>query len=235
VTVHRAASLAWMAQGTDIFRAALARRADLGAPTALAGWTGKHVAAHVAANAEALLNLVRWARTGEPSPMYASAGQRDADIEEGATQPTGVLRDRVASSAAQLARGLAELTGEQWSRTVRTAQGRLVPAAEVPWMRSREVFVHAVDLGAGVTFADLPGDFLVALIGDVVAKRSGAGAGPALAVSTADGAHAWSVTGSGPPVDVRGSLADVAAYLTGRPPVRVNPGGAAAPELPPWL
>ena len=28
-----------------------------------------------------------------------------------------------------------------------TAQGRTVPATEIPWLRAREVYVHVVDLG----------------------------------------------------------------------------------------
>jgi hypothetical protein len=37
-------------------------------------------------------------------------------------------------------------------------------------MRAGEVMVHAVDLDAGVTFDDLPTDFLDALVADVLVK-----------------------------------------------------------------
>ncbi|SEH02177.1 maleylpyruvate isomerase [Nonomuraea solani] len=222
-----AISLAWMRTGTELFLTTLDRCGDLTAPTALEGWTGRHLATHVAANAEALLNLVHWARTGEPTPMYTSQEQRNADIEEGATRPPEALKEWVGSSAARLADGLAGLTGEQWSRTVRTAQGRAVPASEVPWMRSREVLIHAVDLDAGVTFADLPADFLVALIEDIAAKRSEAGDGPALTLISPE--RTWPVAGSGQPTGVTGSLADLAAYLSGRT------AHIEAPDLPRWL
>jgi len=80
-------------------------------------------------------------------------------------------------------------------------------------MRSREVMVHAVDLAADLTFADLPGDFLVALREDIISKR-GAKNVPA----------------------VRGSDADVTAYLAGRPYSDVTTlDGAPVPELGPWL
>jgi len=67
-------SLCWMADGTQIFLAAIDRLSDedLADPTELDGWTGRHLVAHVAANAEALLNLVHWARTGEETLMYSS-------------------------------------------------------------------------------------------------------------------------------------------------------------------
>ncbi|MDT0214231.1 hypothetical protein Q9R29_10060 [Rothia sp. ARF10] len=41
-----------------------------------------------------------------------------------------------------------------------------MPASETPWMRACEVMVHAVDLTTGVTFDDLPGDFLETLQAD---------------------------------------------------------------------
>jgi maleylpyruvate isomerase len=220
----------WMVKGTEHFLAALDLVHDLGRPSLLQGWTRKHLVAHVAANAEALLNLVRWARTGEPTPMYASPEQRTADIERGAVKPDGELRAWVRDSAERLADGLAALTEEQWAHPVRTAQGRLVPASEVPWMRSREVLIHAVDLDAGLTFVDLPEDFLAALVDDIAAKRSHAADGPALAVRTTDGARTWSVTGSGSPVAVTGTLPELAAYLAGRRSLLV-----AAPALPRWL
>jgi maleylpyruvate isomerase len=67
-----------------------------------------------------------------------------------------------------------QLTTEQWQRPVRSAQGRVLPATEIPWLRAREVWIHAVDLGSPgqpVSFADLPADFLEALIVDICAKR----------------------------------------------------------------
>ncbi|MFD0472494.1 maleylpyruvate isomerase family mycothiol-dependent enzyme [Nonomuraea thailandensis] len=132
-------SLRWTAEGTRTFSATLAGLPDdrLDAPTALAGWTGRHLVAHVAANADALLNLAHWARTGEERPMYASAAQRDADIQAGAQRSAAELRSWAVSSAELLDRRLSELDERQWGHLVRTAQGRTVPAAEVPWMRAR--------------------------------------------------------------------------------------------------
>src|SRR5688500_14161714 len=52
----------------------------------LPGWSRGHLLTHLARNADALLNLVIWARTGVEHPMYASRADRDADIEEGANR-----------------------------------------------------------------------------------------------------------------------------------------------------
>ncbi|MEV0616713.1 maleylpyruvate isomerase family mycothiol-dependent enzyme [Nonomuraea sp. NPDC050404] len=227
----------WMAQGTEIFFDALATLPDdrLEGPTRLAGWSGKHLLAHLAANADALVNLAYWARTGEERPMYASREQRDADIEAGAKSPASELRAWAVRSAATLEERLGELDERQWSREVRTAQGRTVAATEIPWMRAREVMVHAVDLDAGVEFGDLPDGFLAALIDDITAKRSAA-AERALTLTATDHDGTWTIPGSGEPAQVTGALADLAAYLSGRRPHGVTGAdGGPAPELPRWL
>lgn len=133
------------------------------AASGLPGWTRRHVAAHLAANADAVGNLVHWAATGECTSDDSSPEQRAADIEKGSTRTGDDLRHWFDASAARLLEAMAALTPEQWSAEVVAAQGRTVPASETPWMRAREVLVHAVDLGTGTTFADLPPYFLEAL------------------------------------------------------------------------
>ncbi|WP_409180447.1 maleylpyruvate isomerase family mycothiol-dependent enzyme [Amycolatopsis sp. VS8301801F10] len=192
----------WAAFGTELF---LAHAKELSGPSALPGWTRKHLAAHVAANADALGNLVHWARTGERTPMYTSPEQRNADIEAGSQLPEAQLTSWLQDSARSLESAMASLTPQQWQAEVVTAQGRTVPAAEIPWLRAREVCVHAVDLGAGLTFADLPEAFLSALVAEIQAKR-GLDRLP------------------------DGPLPDVAAYLAGRPHSLTG-----VPGLGPWL
>lgn len=230
-------SLDWVETGTALVRDALARLDEDGfaGPSALPGWTRKHVAAHLATNAEAIGNLVHWAATGERTPMYVSSEQRNADIEAGSRRSGAGLASWFDDSAARLATAMADLTDEQWAAEVVTAQGRTVPASETPWMRAREVMVHAVDLDAGVAFADLPAGFLVALGDDVVAKRSGAGTGPALEVRTTDGSVCWLVDGSGDRVTVSSDLTEVVAWLAGRPASVATGAGTPAPPLPAWL
>ncbi|GID97646.1 hypothetical protein Adi01nite_70580 [Amorphoplanes digitatis] len=128
-----------------------------------------------------MLRLVSWAATGVEARMYASPEQRAAEIEEGAAWSPGMLRSAVSESAAELEKAFAELSADTWRNEVVTAQGRTVPASEVPWMRAREVMIHTVDLRTGVSFEDLPGDFTTTLLADVVRRRSAAGEGPALA------------------------------------------------------
>jgi maleylpyruvate isomerase len=226
-------TLGWMHDGTERLLADVAGLSDeaLEGPTALPGWTRRYLLSHIAANADALRNLVHWARTGEERRMYASNDQRDADIAAGSALPAAALRFRIVSSAQALAADLDALPEDAWDATVITAQGLTRSAREIPWMRDREVYIHAVDLAAGTTFADLPAGFLTALLDDVTARRSANGGGPALAVAATDTGHAWQVAGTGAPVPVSAPLADLTAYLTGRP----GPALPAAPALPPWL
>ena len=209
-------ALHWMELGTKLCRSATEGLTESGAaePSLLPGWTRKHVLAHLAANADAVGRLVHWAATGEKTPMYSSTDQRASDIERGAQLSLAVVLEWFDRSAATLAADMAALDSEQWAAQVVTAQGRTVPATETPWMRARELMVHAVDLGTGVTFDDLPPAFLEALVEDVLTKR-------------------------GPEADVSGSPAGRAAYLTGRADGETagvrTPAGDPAPDLPPWL
>ena len=226
-------TLAWMADGTRRLLTDVAALPDsaLAAPTGLPGWTRRYLLAHVAANAGALRNLVHWARTGEERRMYSSSEQRDADIAAGARLPAAGLRAWVEASARDLAADLDALPATAWEAKVITAQGLTRPASEIPWMRVREVYVHAVDLGAGTRWTDLPAGFLAALLDDVTARRSAKGGGPALAVAATDTGHTWEVAGRGAPLPVSAPLTDLAAYLTGR----AAPALSSAPALPAWL
>jgi len=96
--------------------------------------------------------------------------------------------------------------------------------------------IHSVDLDAGRRFADLPPDFLAALLDDVTAKRSRSGTEPALVLDPTDEPRTWTVVGTGRPVRVPGPLAGLAAYVTGRAaPGDIGGDHDAPPDLPPWL
>jgi maleylpyruvate isomerase len=218
----------WARLGTDLLvKAADLDDAGLDAPSALPGWSRKHVVAHVAANADALCNLVHWAATGEPTLMYSSPEERAAGIENGGRLPVAELTAWLRLSADTLATAMDALDDEQGRNEVVTAQGRAVPATELPWMRSREVCVHSIDLVAG-----LPAGFLTALCDDVVGKRATA-PGPALILRAPD--SRWELPGEGEPVELAGELHEITAYLTGRSGGPTTTDGEPAPALAPWL
>lgn len=173
----------WLEECTVLFLRTIdgLTEAELGAPSLLPGWSRKHVVAHVHHNAEALGRLVSWAATGVESRMYPSVEHRNAEIEASVALPAGELQRLARQSAEALATDLGKLSEQEWSHQVRTFQGNLIPASDIPWMRARELAVHAVDLDAGVGFADLPEELTTTLVREVVDKRLREGEGPVLA------------------------------------------------------
>ncbi|UNS96392.1 maleylpyruvate isomerase family mycothiol-dependent enzyme [Streptomyces tubbatahanensis] len=123
-------------------------------PSQLPGWTRAHVLAHLARNADALVNVL----AGEP--MYASAEARDADIEEGARRSLDELVDDVRAASSRLESAFAALGDEDWNRTVALRNGVTDLASSLPFRRWIEVELHHVDLGIGYTIEDLPGTFV---------------------------------------------------------------------------
>jgi maleylpyruvate isomerase len=227
----------WVAQGTALILDKVARFDDAAfvRPSGLPGWTRSHLLAHLAANAEALHRLTRWAATGEPSPMYASREQRDGDIERGAELTPARIREWLGEAVVLLGSGMDALSAEAWRNPVSTAQGTTVPATEIPWMRTRELWVHAVDLDADVDFADFPAALRTELIADVTSLRSTRQQGPELLMRSTDSDDAWRVAGAGPVVTVSGTRADLARWVTGRGSRGLDCGEDSLPELGAWL
>ncbi|MCA1005213.1 maleylpyruvate isomerase family mycothiol-dependent enzyme [Rhodococcus hoagii] len=222
-------------EGTAYFAQKLAALSDedLSGPSLLDGWTRKHLVAHVAYNAAALCRILDWAATGIETPMYESVEQRAREIDEGALLSAGSLRNLFAERAAQLDEKWRTLPDAAWDAEVRTAQGRTVPASETAWMRNREVWIHAVDLGNGARFEDFPQVVLDSLLDDIVAmwRRRGEGAGLVLEV----GDRRFVVVEDGPPVTdiVAGSLVAVVHWASGRGAVGLTAGSELQP--PRWL
>lgn len=172
----------WMVDGTDALLAQVDRLDDaaFAGPSLLPGWSRSHLLAHVHFNAEALTRLAEWARTGIENPMYADAEQRAEEIAHGATLPPDRLRELVHASARRLRAGLDRLGPQQWRAEVRTARGRTVPATEIAWLRTREVWVHTVDLDVGFSFRDVPADVRARLAGEAATAYAGGEVGPQL-------------------------------------------------------
>ena len=173
----------WLDDATELMLGAVDGLDDatFASPSSLPNWTIGHIVAHLHFNAEAIGRLAAWARTGIETPMYTSMTQRNADIEAGSKLAPDELRRLVHASAADLGQAIEALTPETWVREVVTAQGRTVPATEMVWMRFREVAIHGIDLGTGITFADFAPEAVAKLVHEIVAKRLSSGEGPALA------------------------------------------------------
>ncbi|KMM47235.1 maleylpyruvate isomerase [Cellulomonas sp. A375-1] len=219
------------------------RNDELDAPSLVPGWTRRHVVAHVGLNARALTRLTEWAATGVETPMYASREERDAEIEYGATLPARALRNLSAHAAVHLNVEWRDLSDEAWRAQVRTAQGRVVPASETVWMRTREVWVHAVDLDNGASFRHFPAELVDRLLADVTRTWRARGDAEGVVVPVlepTDRAALADDPASGddvPRTHLRGRAADLARWATGRGGAHLltTTDGTPVPAPPRWL
>ena len=231
--------LDWLDEGTELLDGHLGKLSagPPDQPTTLPGWTFGHLLTHLARNADALTNLATWAATGTETPMYpGGAGQRLADIEAGASRPTKALIQDASDSASRLRAGLAGLPERAWRTTVRTAQGRVVSASLIPWLRIREVWIHTIDLSTGARFSDLPTDLADLLLRDVVAVLATREGCPALAVSAPGGLVLETLPDDRTATEVTGSVPALLGWLTGRTAgAGLTPSSTRLPALPGWL
>jgi len=221
--------------GSEYFGRRLAELsdADLAADSLLPGWTRAAVVAHVGYNAYALRRLCHWARTGVETPMYASTEERDAEIARGATLPPAELRRLYAESRDALDGDWRGLLDDAWQAEVRTRQGRRVRAWETAWMRAREVWIHAVDLGSGGSYRDFPAAVVDRLTRDVLVAWRERDEPVGLLLDPVDRDRPTAVGTPGPTVS--GSAADLAQWLTGRGSAGLESSTGELPELPRWL
>jgi maleylpyruvate isomerase len=208
-------------------------------PSLLPGWTRGHVLTHIARNADGLGNLLRWARTGTETPMYASDAARGADIEAGAGRPAADLAADVRESAWAFAAEAAAMPGEAWIEQVRALHGPAFPAFGVLGRRLSEVEIHHVDLAAGYSPGDWPDDFLAEALPRVAESFAGRDDAPRCLIwaeGAEDSLRIGTDQAGAPPVPVRGQPADLLAWLLGRGDgsTLTMPAGATPPALPPW-
>ena len=225
---------------TDRLKATAASFDDsaIGEPSLCPGWTRAHVLAHVARNADALTNLLTWARTGHENPMYPSAEARVAGIEAGARASAAELVQDVHDSAERFTKAIMDMPDHGWEHVVRpgvAAQGDPVPSRRVLWLRLRELEIHHADLRAGYGPADWPDAFVRRALDETVRTFSRRDDVPSFALSV-DGKPAEPLAQDAH-VTVAGSASSLLAWLCGRnsgADLTVEPTGQL-PILPAWL
>ncbi len=219
-----------MAAGTTFFLDR-ARLVEMSGLSRLPGWTNGHVIAHVARNAEGLVRLLTWAATGTETPMYESATARAAEIERDSGRARDVQLADVRASSDALDEAIAQLERTAWSAPVRSTRGRIFPAADVPWMRVKEVWLHAVDIGADM--AQFPTDVTDALFIDVVGDFNAMPDPVGLSLQATDSGRLLEVGDAA--TAIRGSSVQLLAWLVGRSDGAELLATPARPDLPPWL
>jgi len=133
-----------------------------------------------------------------------------------------------------------DLPEDAWHHKVRTIQGREVPATETVWMRSREVWMHAVDLDNGARFRDIPVPVLDRLLKDITGAWKTRGTDAGLVVRVTDRDLTVGDTAAESATVVSGPLAGVVEWAAGRGKDGVTAVDAAAspaavPTAPKWI
>jgi maleylpyruvate isomerase len=127
---------------------------DLGEPSRLPGWSRGHVLAHLARNADAVWNMLEWARTGVEIPQYPSVEARNAGIEAGSRRPVDELRAELRIAVERFAMQAGTLPEAAWETAVHARGGWGHPAWYTLYRRWREVEAHHADLDFGYSSAD---------------------------------------------------------------------------------
>ncbi|UVS80179.1 mycothiol-dependent maleylpyruvate isomerase [Actinokineospora sp. UTMC 2448] len=229
-----AAALAAVREATGPLVAAVSglTQRDLAGPSLLPGWTRGHVVSHLARNADALVNLLTWTRTGIEHPAYPSRADRDADIADGSDRMARVQREDLIAAGERFLHEAARMDPDAWSATLTHPSGRPMTAAEIPELRLFEIWVHLVDLDAGPDFTTVDPAHLDLLL-EVATRGRRADDGPVtLAVELPDGRQASFRLAGSAARTVAGPAAAVLGWLTGRGPATGLTG--EPPELGPW-
>jgi maleylpyruvate isomerase len=226
------------------------REEQLAESSLLPGWTRGHVLAHLARNADGLVNLLTGARMGVPTPMYASPEAREHDIEAGSKRPLAEHAADLRASAARFDAAVAAMPEAAWAVEVPHRLGAF-PASGVPAKRIEEVEYHHVDLGLPETYApkDWPVAFVRAELERLATRWAGNAEVPSMVLQTSDGAGVHS-TGRPKPerslnveFHIMGPGGEILAWLAGRADGRgldviagcfeVSDPTAVLPTLPP--
>lgn len=197
------------------------------APSPLPGWSRGHVLSHIEGVGLALARQARYARRGQWIDVYDGGRPgRDAAIEAGHRRSAPQFAAALGAALDEVEASWAAVGPDDWARPVRYRDGVLLDAGLAWW---RELEIHTVDLDLGPAFADWSPEF-AAHAAEFLAPRIPQGL--RLTVTAPDGTPLFA-HGAGTPVDVTGTLQDLAAWLAGRHPSAPLTGDPL-PVLGPW-
>lgn len=183
--------------------------ADLAGASLCAGWSRGHVVTHLARNAESLVRLVVWARTGVRTPQYPSQASRDADIEEGAPRGAAEQQEDLRRACDLVRDALAALALPLAEHHLETISG-FGEARDLPLRRLNEVVLHHLDLTCGFTLADAHPLAVADLLDLAVARLERDSSAPPMTLVSDEGDR-YVVRGGGP--EVRGPAAGLLGWL----------------------
>jgi maleylpyruvate isomerase len=204
---------------------------DWQAPSRLPGWSRGHVATHIARQADGMVRLTEWARSGERQEMYASAEQRETDINAGAGRTGLEYQIDLDTSAGRLDQAFDGLDAATWDVVVELRSKTLVPARMLPLARLVEVVIHHVDLDIGYEVEQIEtatAEWLLEWCAFRVREREEF---PKLDL-TADSGFTISLGNAGEPTAVSGTSANLLGWVMGRVDDSAVRGGEGLPRPP---
>jgi maleylpyruvate isomerase len=148
-----------------------------------------------------------------------------------------VLREDLLAAGDRFMVAATELPPQAWAARITARRPEPFPAAEVPSKRLHELWVHLVDLDAGVEFTDVPETHLDHVLAEAVSRQLDRPDGHRvrLTVELPDGRErVWDLVNGRDDArrDVSGAAADVVSWLTGRGDGSALRGDV--PVLPSW-
>lgn len=153
-----ARDLLWARRGTAYFARKLNELSDsaLDAPSRVPAWTRRHVIAHIGYHARSLARLAKAARNRASKESLVEPENQIEDLAFGATLPAHALRHLFRHSEVHLNVEWRDLSEAEWRASVWSLNGDLVPLSRTPWLRAREIWLRAIDLGNGGSLLDMP-------------------------------------------------------------------------------
>lgn len=160
-----ARELAWARRGTAYFARLLNDIPDLelDGDSQIAGYTRRHVVAHVGYQARMLCRIIGAARKNLPvTDPPIDQDEHSALIAQGGTLPARALRHLVSHTEVHLNVEWRDLTDAAWDRPINDGRGRRISPRETAQIRAHAIWSAAIALNAGGVSRDIPADMIVA-------------------------------------------------------------------------
>jgi len=181
------------------------------APTALPGWSRAHVATHLNLHGQAVIAILQGVAAGR-TPSWHPV-ETEAALKAGGRRDAITLQEELDRSAADVMRVIDAIGPDRWQVQVRSRFGT-VPVWQLLVARLNEVILHHVDLAVGYSLSDLDPQVATTLLYWNLHRAEARFSQVTLELTADEG---WTESiGSGPLVQISGSIAALLGWITGR-------------------
>lgn len=206
---------------------------DWSAPSAIPGWSRAHIAAHLAANANAIRNIVAASVAGREVMLYESPQAKSIAIELGSTRDPLSLQIDLDTSASQLASIFHDMPYNVLDKELQLTQRLRLPAPLLPLVRLSEIILHRWDLRAGHDLTDVDDEPVLWCLELRANILVGDPNYPAFRLVTPEGLDI-TIGRVGNPETVRGDIRTLLGWLTGRSTGSNDPNNPLSRPLRPY-